>query len=356
MCAFVSDVDREIRKATRFEEPNWHLLLQTLVARIDRQVVRSRKLDTLPDLPIAGLINTGCVNARTIRVPNSGDHLILVEEEIFTFLLLLSRAVAMAMPVKKAGQDKDRWLAYSTTTDEIRAHLRVRPDAVKRFGDAVLAYSITGRSSHAEPCITESQSSPFAARLNMASMSFVIAHEYLHVLAGHLKDSQHEKSSAERDDIGPTVWSMLQEAQADHEGIVLVFEALKEAGGDNLEFAIQGGRYLHLEPYLAYWGADLFLYCNEIMIKATALLRTGSEQGMHEHERYQYELLRIGREALDAGFLLKIREIYGDDNWKIASKRFHTIRDVVSELWRRTIPVIKLSHTLGVRPSASWEI
>jgi hypothetical protein len=362
MSTFVSEVDSEIRKATRFEQPYWHLYLQAIVAQIDGQFARLQRGNALRGLPVAGLINTGTVNARTIRVPNTGDHLILVEEELFTFSLLFSRAVAMALPMEKVGPNEDAWLSYSTTIDEIRAHLRVHPDAVKRFSDAVLAYSTTGRASQASPYPIGYESAPLALKLDSATVSFVIAHEYVHVIYGHLKDPLHEKSNTGSDAIAPTVWSMYQEGLADRTGIELVSRVMQGASGHDPDFALWDGKYCQLSPYYAYWGAELFLHCNEIMIKAIALLRTGNEQGMHEHERYQYELFRLRRQGLEVGFSALVKKGYEDagragfeDDWKTISKGLHAVGDVLCELWRRTLPLIKLSHTLGVRPSASWE-
>lgn len=325
LAQFQDEARREIRAPTLFENPGYHFLLQIYAARIDEQVARYGRWPGLSNPPVFGLISLGQVNARTIRVPHNNDYLVLVDEELFTFLYLFAKAVALAMPAAPTRVGGGDWRPSSTPIDFIREHLRSTPEAVYRFGDVVLAFAMTGRASAAEPHTVSPERQELATALCEASELFVIAHEYTHVLEGHLKRALPYNVSENNDVVVQSLLSVADEGIADAIGLDLTYRAL------NL-----GGHHDHF----ARWGFELFAYANEILMKSIGILRAGTEQGMHSGESHQHASFDFRRLAVDM---------------RDTSTAGRVMRLVLTELWNMTRPAIVASHRRGARPSQTWE-
>lgn len=345
LSGFLTEMDSSIRPPTRYEGVQ-HAVVQARAAQLDEAVARHGRWSAPVAQPLFALTNVGHVNARTIRAPNTGDHIVLVDEELLEFLHLFSGSLALAMPVRQQAAGKD--FVFSTNSADIRAHLRQDTDALIRFVDLVLSYVMAGRVSHAGPRALPTASQGFASRLDQAAEIFVLAHEYVHVLEGHLSDGRRDVTGVDGARVSQSLWSLTMEGVADLFGLDLTLKVLGKSG--DAVFA-----------YFGYWGAELFLYANEVLLKAISTLRSGHEiDGLHPHERHQHATFNFRWKALEFMARDQLRKAVRDEaelerRWAAVSAGLHAIHNTMTELWNMTAPLLRISHARGARPSRVWD-
>ena len=99
----------------------------------------------LSNRPVVGTLQTGQVNAVTIRVPNSTEYIVALHEELFTFALLLSKAVGRSFLITDPNGGN-----FSARPDHVAKRADAEPSVVGRFFDVVRAYAITGHPAAAQ--------------------------------------------------------------------------------------------------------------------------------------------------------------------------------------------------------------
>ncbi|MBK1784414.1 hypothetical protein [Prauserella cavernicola] len=324
--------DSSIRPPTRYEELGVHKSVQLVASRIDEAVVRAGR-GRGSDPPLVGLLDVGHLNARTMRMPGDDGHLVLVDRELLQFLFLFGKAVALAVPsgpTAPAGM-----LGFATKRADVRAHLRQDDEAVRRFLDAVFSYVTTGRASAAEPYRVAPGAQRFSSIVVQAAHTFLLAHEYAHVLEDHVGDGEQSPR-----------WSMNLEGVADTVGLQLTIDVMQRTGHD---------------LYFTYWGAELVLFATETALKAISLLRSGNDvRGMRDDELHQHAAFEARRTMLEFLVRGEMERATGDKDsferqWQEISEGLHVMRDIVAELWHETEPLLRLAHDQGARPAAVWE-
>ncbi|HEX5407113.1 MAG TPA: hypothetical protein VFX16_32960 [Pseudonocardiaceae bacterium] len=319
---YLTEVDSSIRPPTAYEGL-FHTTVQLHAGQLDAAVARFGRWPSPGVPPVFALMDVGHVNARTIRVPTTGDHVVLVDEELLKFVAQLSHTVALAF------------------------HAQPRNDnnALLSFLDVVLHYVMTGRVPDAQRARLPQPSEVLASTITQGAETFVLAHEYVHVLEGHLNDGRHDVTGVTDGRVSQSLWSVVQEGLADTIGLNLTIAVLGEAGHD-MRFA--------------YWGAELFLSANEIMLKAISQLRTGDETGMREHERHQHAIFDTRRQAMEYMMRNALQQASPDKSaseqrWPTIRGELHAVHDVLAHLWSELAPLLRISHARGARPSSVWE-
>jgi hypothetical protein len=158
---------------------------------------------------------------------------------LFLFALLLSKAVARAMPLRPT---EDTGFSFSTDKDHIRQRIDSDDSVVHRFADVLLAYAATGRPGNAEQYFPEAHYGRLAEVLRNSMELFVMGHEYGHIILGHL--SQAESTESTPSGAEEIRYSWTQEYAADFVGANLMLRAMLRDEYD---------------APLSYWGADFFL-------------------------------------------------------------------------------------------------
>lgn len=336
--AFVNDTGRLIRPATRYENPALHWMLQTLAIRIDEQVATTYRGPQVGKPPVFGLMQTSRVNARAVYLPESGEYIILVAEELFTFLSLMAEAVALALPVERTLVKGKELLAVSWAAAAIQRRIAGNSDALVRTADVVLAYVVAGRASAAKPYSIAEPHARVAEILRDASELFVVAHEYAHVMEGHLRRGLPASGH-----LAPTLLSLTDEALADGRAVLLAGHALERAGNG---------------IYWGFLGAELFLYANEILLKAIGILRTGNARGLTKDESYQHASFDTRRRAVGTVLRDQVAKVARRANSAEAATSVNEllgmVRLVLDELWTHLQPMLLRAHRRGTRPSEAW--
>jgi hypothetical protein len=243
---------------TRFEDPRMYAVLQTLVEWVEESVRQLRL--PLKASPAFGSLPTGQVNAMTVAIPDGSGYVVLFEDQLFMFALLFSKALARAIPLD--SQD-DGGLHFSTDLERVRRRIDEDPSVVDRFADVVLAYAIHGQPSRARQYYPEAAYGYLSDVLRESMETFVLGHEYGHVIAGHLERAEPVGRALSAEEVDEVNFDWDQEYEADYLGVALTLAAMN--------------RERHVDASLSFWGADVFFSVMDVMDRAVSLLRYGDE-------------------------------------------------------------------------------
>ncbi|GAA3547922.1 hypothetical protein GCM10022222_34400 [Amycolatopsis ultiminotia] len=336
MSRYFAELDSAIRPPTRYEGRH-HRQVQVYAAQLDEAVARHGRWPAADNPPLFATTESGHGTAAAIRVPHTGDHLVLVDSELLQFLFLFSKAVALAVPA--GTPTPDGILRFATEPEEIRANLRRDPQILFRFHDVVLSYAMTGSASRAEAYRVPPATERLYGIVMQSAQTFVLAHEYAHVLEGHLDDGDPGGEH-----LAPPQWPLPLEGVADRFGFELTLEVMKKAGYD---------------LYFTYWGIELFLSANEILLKAISLLRTGDEHGLRHDERHRQAGFDARRRSLETMLRTDLERASGkatvEAEWDRIGSGLHVVRDIVHILWGETEPLLRKAHADGSRPAVWWD-
>jgi hypothetical protein len=217
----------------------WRLV--QLVQRVESAI---RKCGyKLPYRPVVGTLPTRDINAQAIADPRSGTDIVAFETGMFTFTDVLARVVALSLTVRTPLGARGPVFDKRAVLKHIVAH----PGILLDFVDLVFSQTYLGTCQY-----TVKRELPkgfgleeIHSRLRDAADTFVLAHEYGHVILEHpgaqtpaTVDARHRR-----------------EFEADEVGMQIVLAAF--------------------DPQWAYAGPVLFLTGNAIMTLAEAVRNSG---------------------------------------------------------------------------------
>lgn len=313
------------RCPTRYENPLSYDILNRMAERI--RFAADQLLGNAPDWPLLATLPTGQVNALTMRAPQSDEHVVFFESSLFSFALLLSKAVMRTIPVKRFGDDH-----WELLWDEnaIAGRIDSNEELRYRFFQVIAEYAITGNTGRVEPYLPEGYYSDITSYLCEAVETFVFGHEYAHILAGHLKaDNTPLRRLTDSDGI-LLVYSWPQELEADALGVKLATQAMLNQ---------------HPKAHLAqcYMGSDFFFTALDAVEKAALLFRDGVETPK----------LRSHPPALVRRQALRIRllEMVGGDieHFEESSKPSRCLEFAAEHLWAAVHDSVLALRTYGAR-------
>ncbi|MFC7640158.1 hypothetical protein ACFQX6_03275 [Streptosporangium lutulentum] len=303
---------------------------QTAAARI-------KGVDLAPLSPLIGYLQTGQLNAVSMRVPGrSGDYLVLFEDEMLLFASKLSKAVAWAIPC--GPSDANGMMTFEWGMPPVTERIEARPEVAEQFADIVITYAVTGGVGQAAHHMVP------PGYLNLASMMrdsleyFVLGHEYSHILLGHLDIAESRKGVLPASEAEVLAYSWRQELDADWFGMVLSINALIDHEDQDIPFG--------------FIGISLFFDALDVMDRAVALLQTGDENarqlGSHPPSDLRKRYLR--------DFLPQMAG--GDPELSEDVRTALELADVQSEiirlLWERTRPILLDLRRHGVSVAPTW--
>jgi hypothetical protein len=348
----LSQADRKARKAamlaqaereaaslpTRYEDWADYGMLRQYVEAL-REAGNAMRWP-LPPSPIYGSLPTGRVNAITVRVPRSADHLVLFESHLFFFTMLLCKAVLRAFP--PAGPHP-RAADFLIASSEIDQRIEADPSIVDRFSDVILNYVVRGSPADAAPYHLEPGHGKSLEVLRGSTELFVLGHEYGHVIAKHLDHVQPVAGMIHGTAMQAIVYSWHQEYEADAIGLRLSMGTMRYR--------------LATDTALNYCGADLFFSATDVVDRAVSLLRTGNETqqrvGSHPPARFRREELRAQIPRVLAR--TRARDAAAADADVRETEEFSKkLEYVVERLWERTRPAVVRLRDAGIKPADLW--
>ena len=202
-------------------------ILAMLAAIIEAEIAEEGK--GLLRRAIIGALQARSPSVLTLAVPDSQDHIILVDSDLMVMTWQMSKIFAEACPPNILERSVDDDVFHDRFVDrlfenEIQAH--------KGLGNVVFSKTLYGAASSAPPFeVSTPRVFNFADRINFGMQLFFVAHEYAHLLL-HEIDSVGSTDVGVKDDVsvGQTVWSWRQEFEADVEGSFLAMTVLNKIG------------------------------------------------------------------------------------------------------------------------------
>jgi hypothetical protein len=314
---------------TKYEDPAKYAIMTHLAKEIEEAATQLGR--PLPIKPQIGTLPTGQVNAMAVQVPASNEYLVIFESDLFTFALLLSKVIARAMPFKGSDQGM---LQFSTAEEDMGKNITDNPEIVRRFQEVVLAYLIKGKPSAAPPYIPEEPYGTLAAILRDSMELFIMAHEYGHIIKGHLSSAEAAPIDLGGQKGDEVIRNWRQEIEADAQGLELMIYAMGKRG---------------LDLALSYWGADFFFSCIEIVEHGISIVRTG-EEGEGGAGSDSHPPVGLRREMLREVLKNSIPEDRATGPIQLGA----VLEQIVASLWEHTKPLLRRYHESGQKLSPIW--
>ena len=242
---------------TPLEDPVWYSILRDRTKEIE-EALRLRG-DVLAQSPTMGTVATGDVYAETHALLNEltgqPEYLVIFDSGLFTFFNLLAKVAAvLASPLlQEEGSN-------GIGPDDADALMRSQiPLAFPRFVEAMHAYLSHRNPNLAPPYVIGGLELRLQRILVHAAESFVLAHEYEHVVAGHLDPQFVRARQHLTGELASVDWDWADELEADALAGTLLManaqsqteRAFKYAGMELSLIAIrlvQAGLDLHKPP------------------------------------------------------------------------------------------------------------
>jgi hypothetical protein len=253
------------------------------------------------------------------------------------FALHFSNALVWAFPTGP-GDTEDKF-QFEISKRSISDRIESVPEIAGRFVDIVVAYAVTGRLGHDHLFhLLPPGYNNFATQLCNALEDFVLAHEYGHILDGHLDTTPGRKGVLPVPEAEVLAYSWIQEYVADLRGMAWSINT--------------GVEHYNAEVFVTFMAISLFFDASDVMDRAVALLQTGDENacqlGSHPPSRLRKENLRTYLPKMAAG------------NAKLAEKLRTALQlaeiqeEVIRLLWERTRPILLDLHQRGVPAAPTW--
>jgi len=194
-------------------------MLESLKKDLRRAFEFSRM--AFPEQVVIGTAQTGQFNAMATK-PAAGSEVrvVLMDDGLFVFLNGLSKVVSMLFEKRAEGNDL---FSLSFHPDDIDRALAANTFAHEKFTDLLTAYFITGHSAGSKAFTPEHEHNLFAATLRETAELFILAHEYGHIVCGHLSGSPDQEQTV-ADELKIETWqiSWAKEFQADQFACMMV--------------------------------------------------------------------------------------------------------------------------------------
>jgi hypothetical protein len=262
--------------STPYERPQFVWLRRRLEPRISSAIESLGK--KLPNEPTIGTVPLPLLNAKTILPPGSNRPVIVLNDEIFRLPYDITRATMQAIGF---GQASNGLTMTSVDPKEIAASLPNHPDAVQGVKWATLRYLHQVSGGPNDSYLTVDNDLDFVKNvlfiegLTDAIETFVLCHEYAHIVLGHnIGDaSALNLTSAhnERVEVNEATYSWRQEFEADAYGFLMMDEVLKQ------QAVLDSGNYFKnpLYPFYLY-GPRFFFSLMAFVESAKAYIETGA--------------------------------------------------------------------------------
>lgn len=245
--------DELMPRPTAFERPHQYSILRGLKTSIEEAATQLSI--PLPFTPVVGTLPTRLLEPLMIRVPASEEVVLVVDGSLLTYVHLLAKAVAHALPLEFLDGD-----AVFDTPETPGWEEAIDPDgsATHRFTELMLA-AISGSAASAPGYAPEPLCEQVTASLCECMELFIVAREYARLCEGDHLVAGTERRRAFDQAFDALVWDARQEFRADALGLGLMLAAADDKGES---------------PRVALWSADILLASFGILDRAVLALES----------------------------------------------------------------------------------
>lgn len=294
---------------SRYERPDHRRRLADLVVRVE-QAASSRGY-RIPRRPVVGTLPTFDINAQARPGPPGEGHLVVFETGIFTFSNLLAKVAGQALDARISA---DTSLPVALAPAAIGSRIVRHPGIVVQFVDLLFSQAVLGTCAFAGVYQVAREHMPFVDRLTEVIQTFLLAHEYGHVILGHTDVHRAREATASRP-------GHADEFNADR----VALDICAQAWGGLL---------------WAYAGASLFLSGVDVVTRASAVFLTGKP----EVERSPSHPTPGERRA---ALWAVLQRVAGRDVNERSSRLADTMHGALGRLGELTLPAFARAHQQG---------
>ena len=210
-----------------FEQPGYYALLSELAK--DVQTAVDRLSYKLPEEVHLATLPTGQVNGRAWRIP-SGGLWVALDDGLFTYLYLLAKTVATFLPVQDLPES-DQW-ELSIGPEHLYDKFKANEDGHRRYLEALTAMFVLGHPDRAPLRPLFGPGQKLANCLVLTAETFIVAHEYGHLILRHYDPQRPEvrRPLYAGIDVNEFVTSIQDELDADQLALQLTRECHRELG------------------------------------------------------------------------------------------------------------------------------
>jgi hypothetical protein len=273
-------------------------------------------------VPVIGTLPTGQVNAASIFIPGYRTKIIAFASGLFTFALLISKVIAAVI-----GREQEIDLTASARDADIQ-FMDAHPEVLVKFQDLLDAYMFRGSIIEAAPYTLDGPPLNMAAHLLKGAELFLLAHEYAHLVLGHLAGGKTIEDPLSPEGMNATLWVPDPELElsADRVGFVTTLPILIRQGTPRV---------------LCACGADMFLTFYDIIERAIVVLRTG--EARFPSSATTHPLASTRRAALRE----QLRQTMAKDVEIAETSIFlcERIQAIVEHLWAQTVPIFRQHYS-----------
>jgi hypothetical protein len=229
--------DERAPRPTPYERPHQYSILRELKETVERAVARLSF--ELPVRPVIGTLPTRSLEPLMLRVPDTGDIVIVMDGNLLTYANLLAKSVAQALPFEAADIDD---LSVAPSGGWPRA---ADPSGVARRRFTELMTATLDRNPAAAPAyLPDARYERMAADLCDFMELFVLAREYAKLVDGDYLLARTVRRVVCGQPMDVLAWSGAVDLKADCTGLALLLAAADEEGA-SLAWA--------------WWAADVLL-------------------------------------------------------------------------------------------------
>lgn len=223
-----------------------YALLKTIFREIQEVIanakVRDERIEKLPPMPVFGTVSMGDFSAQIV-CPIEDDYLIVFSEGLFGFANLFSKVIADCFVLEKTDEG---WNIFSTAFAKIEKRMKETPKIQRHFDDLLLAYMVERHPHAARQYYLSEALAGMQSILCEGMERFIAAHEYSHLVLGHLADTgrkfreimpDHGAVPSESAEIREVFYQWRDEIQADMLAMDITMQIMLRKGyGKALSF------------------------------------------------------------------------------------------------------------------------
>jgi len=210
---------------SRYENPIWMTHAAELIERIESVLPRDQ--GSTGKRILFGTLGTGDVNGMALDFKNPEYHIIVLDDGVFGFVNLLSKAIVHTFPL--IDEDKDEPV-FSTDLAAIKTKIAAEPMLFVRFADFILNYVVSGDPFVADRYYPSRPYLPPTAAWLDSMECFILGHEYGHSRRGHLETGGAALIS--HGTFNEVAVSWQQEFEADAFGLAVTLACAKNSSLD----------------------------------------------------------------------------------------------------------------------------
>lgn len=236
---YLEETEKEL--PTDYQEV-WSYALVKMIFREIQDVIadaeiKDKRIEKLPPIPVFGTVRMGNFSAQIV-CPIADDYLIVFSEGLFGFSNLFSKVLAGSFVLEKTDDER---ISFSTDLAKIEKHMGEHPEIQQHFDDLLLAYMVNGHPHAARQYYPMRELASMISILCDGMETFVAAHEYSHLVLGHLADtsrkfretaSENRADTLENAEIQEIFYQWKDEVQADILAMDITMQVMLRRGYD----------------------------------------------------------------------------------------------------------------------------